>query len=43
MDNLKEFGAGIAALIEGRNLSRQQAKDMFLQVLLHKLSKLWET
>jgi len=36
MDNLKEFGAGIAALIEGRNLSRKQAKDMFLQVLLDK-------
>jgi anthranilate phosphoribosyltransferase len=35
-DNLKTFGNRIAALIEGKNLSREEAKDMFLQVLLDK-------
>ncbi len=34
VDNLKTFGSRIAALIEGKDLSREEAKDMFRQVLL---------
>lgn len=32
---LKAFGAGIAALLNGQNLSRERARDMFHQVLLN--------
>ncbi len=34
-DRLKVFGNQIAALIEGKDLSREEAKDMFRQVLLN--------
>lgn len=34
-DKLKTFGNRIAALIEGKNLSHEEAKDMFRQVLLN--------
>ena len=39
-DKLKAFGNRIATLIEGKNLSREEAKDMFRQVLLNQQPEL---